>query len=87
MNYLVTEFCGLGNFILSLPAIQNLSGTESKNNITVVGNDKYSGLKIAKHVDQINNIINLNKIKFTKKLLFYWNVITGKYQVLIIFSN
>ena len=86
MNYLVTEFCGLGNFILSLPAIKNLSGIDLKNNITVVGNDKYSGLKIAKNVDQIHNIVNLNRIKFMKKILFYWKVITGKYQVLIIFS-
>ena len=86
MNYLVTEFCGLGNLIMALPSLKNLSDLNNKKSLTIVGNNQYGGLNIAKNIKYLDYIVNTKESNLIK-IKFYWNLVLGKYDVLIIFSQ
>jgi len=83
MKILLTEFTGLGNFILTCHAIKFLE--KQKLRITIVGNNKYHGLDFLKFVYKKKiKLINFEKISLKSKINLYYQIYKKKYQEFII---
>jgi len=83
MKILLTEFTGLGNFILTCHAIKFLE--KQKLRITIVGNNKYHGLDFLKFVYKKKiELINFEKISLKRKINLYYQIYKKKYQEFII---
>lgn len=83
MNFLITEFCGLGNSILLSSLFKSLK-QKSGNHITLVGDNKFSGITANE-----KNIYIDNSLIFKKKLgiIFDYVRILKKIEVFIIPVN
>ena len=84
MKYLVINFnCGFGNTILFNPALKFLRDNFKVSEISIVSNNRDNDLDISDINKDIDHTINLNKIKFIKKIVFFFRVFSGYYDYII----
>ena len=86
MNFLIVNFTGLGNTVLINPGINILKRNIKDTNISIISNDIDSDLELSKLNNDIDTTINYRQLSIFKKFLFFKDLITGKYQHIILYS-
>ena len=89
MKFLFVNFTGLGNTVLINPGIKILKKNIKDSEISIISNDIDSDLELSKLNNDIDNTINFKQLSIFKKILFFKDLIIGKYKYIVLnsFSN
>ena len=89
MKFLFVNFTGLGNTVLINPGINILKKNIKGSDISIISNDIDSDLELSKLNNDIDNTINFKQLSIFKKILFFKDLIIGKYKYIVLnsFSN
>lgn len=89
MNYLLTAFTGLGNFVLASPIIHTIHKFDKNAKIDVIGNNRNGSLEVIKGSSLIRNIYKVpTKIKLADAVRAFSWINRNKYDVIFfLFSS